>query len=297
MNKRGNPCPKCLPFCGKVLIDDVWSGGNENGVDPETKKKYPTMSYAISKGLYHPRCKDSHTTYFPGISTADDTWTKKELEDIGLKAKQEARQQYAERQAEKFDRLAKYSLDKENKDKYGAKHDAWSKIANSSLPIQAITNPSEHSSKTLDKYFGKSVVKSKNSGIIISGARILNPDSDAGVKFAEMYYDEIRSFSTDVEKIAKNMEKSEKDIKQIKNYLFESGFEPDCAIAQSWQRLMNGKDVKTHDKTLIEHELLEMKIKKENPEIEHWKAHEIATKKYNYQREAAEYYGSLKKHK
>lgn len=26
VNKHGNPCPKCLPFCGKVLIDDVWSG-------------------------------------------------------------------------------------------------------------------------------------------------------------------------------------------------------------------------------------------------------------------------------
>ncbi len=29
VNKRGNPCPKCLPFCGKVLIDDVWSGSTE----------------------------------------------------------------------------------------------------------------------------------------------------------------------------------------------------------------------------------------------------------------------------
>lgn len=29
MAKRGNPCPKCLPFVGKVLIDDVWSGGPE----------------------------------------------------------------------------------------------------------------------------------------------------------------------------------------------------------------------------------------------------------------------------
>ena len=34
--KRGNPCPKCAPFCGKVLIDDVWSGGPEDGGDPET---------------------------------------------------------------------------------------------------------------------------------------------------------------------------------------------------------------------------------------------------------------------
>lgn len=112
-----------------------------------------------------------------------------------------------------------------------------------------------------------------------------------------MYYSEIRSFSTDVEKIAKNIGKSEKDIKQIKDYLFESGFDPDCAIAQSWQRLMNGKKIKAHDKTLIEHELLEMKIKMEHPELEHWKAHEMAMKKYNYQQEAEKYYGNLKKHK
>lgn len=128
MNKRGNPCPKCLPFVGKVLVDDVWSGGRSDGVDPETGKKYPTMSYAISKGLYHPRCKDSHTTYFPGISTADDTWTKKELEDIGIQAKQEAKQQYAERQAEKFGRLAKYSLDEENQKLYESRAGQWRNV-------------------------------------------------------------------------------------------------------------------------------------------------------------------------
>ena len=113
VNKRGNPCPKCLPFCGKVLIDDVWSGGKASD------GPYPLMSKAIEYGLYHPRCKDSHTTYFPGISTADDTWTEKELEDIGLKAKQEAKQQYAERQEEKYRRLERFSLDYENRDLYG----------------------------------------------------------------------------------------------------------------------------------------------------------------------------------
>ena len=120
MAKRGNPCPKCLPFVGKVLIDDVWSGGSKDGVDPETGKKYPLMSYAISKGLYHPRCKDSHTTYFPGISTADDTWTKEELEAVGLQNQQEARQQYAQRQEEKYKRLAEYSLEE-----YQIKAEEW----------------------------------------------------------------------------------------------------------------------------------------------------------------------------
>lgn len=127
MAKRGNPCPKCLPFVGKVLIDDVWSGGRSDGVDPETGKRYPLMSYAISRGLYHPRCKDSHTTYFSGISTADDTWTEEELEKVGLQAKQEAQRQYAQRQKEKYDRLAKYSLDPENKEDYDRKASEWEK--------------------------------------------------------------------------------------------------------------------------------------------------------------------------
>ena len=119
MNKRGNPCPKCLPFVGKVLIDDVWSGGKKSD------GPYPLMSTAIAAGLYHPRCKDSHTTYFPGISTADDTWTEEELEAIGQTNEQEAKQQQAERQAEKFKRLATYSLSPENREKYGEKVEEW----------------------------------------------------------------------------------------------------------------------------------------------------------------------------
>jgi len=47
INKRGNPCPKCLPFCGKVLIDDVWSGGSARD------GPFPLMSNAVAAGLYH----------------------------------------------------------------------------------------------------------------------------------------------------------------------------------------------------------------------------------------------------
>lgn len=122
VNKRGNPCPKCLPFVGKVLIDDVWSGGSKKDGN------YPLMSAAIAAGLYHPRCKDSHTTYFPGISTADDIWTKEELEEIGLVNKQEVRWQYASRQEDKYGRLAKYSLDQENQEKYRKKKEEWKNI-------------------------------------------------------------------------------------------------------------------------------------------------------------------------
>ena len=628
VNKRGNPCPKCLPFCGKVLIDDVWSGGPEDGVDLETGKKYPLMSYAISQGLYHPRCRDSHTTYFPGISTADDTWTKEELEAIGQEYEAEQKQQYAKRQEEKYERLAEYSLDAGNQKKYAERQAQWKQqnpqgwrrqfmrngsaepektwrekynetvekeavlknrldqlnqesrkweekyfetmeeeyaqkslsndpeieditkkldkiqegkktyvkirlteaeksmaeagiaetvklsekmtveaidILENSLQEMVVDNglpslkgvrydPSfinlyggkdtvalynwgdetmyigemlsdpdaykqhrllaERSYKkhrneyeptwksTIDslekeipeeddsgrkKYltknrndvlsglisqrrlvaedakdaiiheyghhvhnkassesniFGSKELKSRkfagsyewggvhegkvtaaqvsdyaaespleafaesftayvkgedipeslksvvegavektggklkqpvvrrlDSGIMNSGARIINTYSKEAEEFAEMYYKEIRSFSTDTEKIAKNLGKSEDDIRKIKAYLFEDNslydpdsdtwrrFDPDCAIAQSWQRLMVGKDIKPHDRTMIEHELLEMRIKKDNPSITHYEAHEMATEKYDYRKEAAEYYGNLEKHK
>lgn len=62
VNKRGNACPKCAPFCGKIFIDDVWSGGKKSD------GSYPLLSTAIKAGLYHPNCKDSHTTYFPKTS-------------------------------------------------------------------------------------------------------------------------------------------------------------------------------------------------------------------------------------
>ena len=123
MNKRGNPCPKCLPFVGKVLIDDVWSGGSKADGD------YPLMSSAISAGLYHPRCKDGHTTYFPGISTPpDDKFSRQELAEIEEQSKQEAKQQYAKRQIEKFGRLARFSLDPENQEQYQQKAEQWRNV-------------------------------------------------------------------------------------------------------------------------------------------------------------------------
>lgn len=123
MNKRGSPCPKCLPFVGKILIDDVWSGGSSKD------GKYPLMSSAVAAGLYHPRCKDSHTTYFPGITKVDPKYNKQEIADIEDTAKQEAKQQYAERQEKKFGRLADFSLDPENQKQHEIKKNEWEKQA------------------------------------------------------------------------------------------------------------------------------------------------------------------------
>lgn len=118
INKRGNPCPKCLPFVGKVLIDDVWSGGKPDG-------KHQLMSRAIEAGLYHPRCRDSHTTYYEGVTKWDKPYTKEELKQIEEDYKREQEQKYAQRQVEKYGRLARYALDPQNRKIYEAREEEW----------------------------------------------------------------------------------------------------------------------------------------------------------------------------
>lgn len=47
---------------------------------------------------------------------------------------------------------------------------------------------------------------------------------------------------------------------------------------------------------MIEHELLEMKIIEETPNINHLEAFGLACAKYNYQNGVGEYYGNIEKH-
>ena len=131
INKRGSgcPCPLCVPFVGKVMIDDVWSGGPKDGVSPVTGIKYPLISAAIAAGLYHPRCRDSHTTYIEGVNTPPDgKYTREELNNLAEKNARQKRQQYAERQEKKYNRLSQFSLDLENQRKYEQKQKEWKHV-------------------------------------------------------------------------------------------------------------------------------------------------------------------------
>lgn len=114
----GHACPQCIPWLGKILIDDVYSGGKPDG-------KHQLLSEAMAAGFLHPRCKDSFTTYIPGISPQEDPVTKQEAKKAVEAEKAENQLQYAERQQEKYERLAEYSLDPENKRKYEARQNEW----------------------------------------------------------------------------------------------------------------------------------------------------------------------------
>lgn len=136
-----------------------------------------------------------------------------------------------------------------------------------------------------------------------SGA--LNPDSKKAQEHAERYYEAVRKMKNDHKRIAENTNFSVEDVKQVKNYIFlekhDLGgseleyFYPSYEMAQSWQRLIDGKNIQKHDITLLKHEIMERDLMKKG--YSQKEAHKLTEQKYDYGKESKEYYAKINKHK
>ncbi len=149
VNSRQGGCPDCAKYIGKVFIDDVYSNGKKSDGN------YPLLSTAIKNGLFHPRCKDSTSTYYEEITTLEPVSPEEEAE-MDRRERLEEKQQYAQRQAERFDRRAEYSLDEDNKRIAQTRADEWHDRANTL----------EEKAKKAGNSLPESVAKSGKSGII-----------------------------------------------------------------------------------------------------------------------------------
>ncbi len=150
---HGGACKLCTGWQGKVLVDDVYSGGKSDG-------KHTLLSDAMKQGFLHPNCRHGITTYYPEL--------EEDEEDIQVNEKQEETQQqlnYAVRNAKKYRRLKTGSLEPLNIQRYAAKEKEWineAKLLNNQLHINDdyinVTNewlekatPNSH--KIIDKQF------------------------------------------------------------------------------------------------------------------------------------------------
>lgn len=135
------------------------------------------------------------------------------------------------------------------------------------------------------------VEKFSTSDIIKSGAisGALNPNSKEADEHANRYYESVRHMTNDTVRIAKNTGWKQSAIEQIKNYVFveehdliegHKRFTPSYDMAQSWQRLIDGKIIKEQDWVLLKHEYLEMKLVEKGMTQD--EAHIVASKKHNF---------------
>ncbi len=116
ITSHGGTCKLCSKWEGKILIDDVYSGGSKKD------GKYPLLSTAMEQGLFHPNCRHGLPTYYPeldGIEFDEDGPTEETLkqyqEDLN----------YINQNIYRFQRLEAGSLDEDNIQKYSILREKW----------------------------------------------------------------------------------------------------------------------------------------------------------------------------
>ena len=149
------------------------------------------------------------------------------------------------------------------------------------------------SAKTLEKSSKSSTIE---AGAVTGAYNIRNdPDGKKRDAHAERYYESIRNSKKDdiVATVAANSGISSEDVSKMYDHLFvneydldkgHTRFDSDYYIAESVQRLREGKNIQNHDMTLVYHEAMEYDLMNIDG-LSYEEAHEIANRSFNYQRD------------
>lgn len=104
----------CLPWQGKVYIDDVWGQfeGERRGNMGKSRNGnwYLLLSTAVEAGLFHPNCRHTLSTWVEGVSKKPKPL---DAENVRKTAELEKRQRRLERKVRRLKRLEEGTLDPE----------------------------------------------------------------------------------------------------------------------------------------------------------------------------------------
>lgn len=100
-------CPKCQPYQGQILIDDVFADGKPDGV-------HELLSTAIANGLFHWNCRHKKTIWIPGKTTEQQQHKQYDDKKVATNYEIEQAQRALEREIRKQKRIADTSLDETN---------------------------------------------------------------------------------------------------------------------------------------------------------------------------------------
>lgn len=116
ISKHGTSCKLCQVWEGRILIDDVYSGGSSKD------GPYGLLSEAMKQGLYHPNCKHGLNTYYAELEDIHFDESGPTLETL---SNYQEDLNYCNLMIQKYTRLAAGSLDKNNIMYYNNKKEEW----------------------------------------------------------------------------------------------------------------------------------------------------------------------------
>lgn len=123
MSAHNNCSPMCLPYQGTVMIDDVYTSiTKEKALELQKETGYELLSVAMENHAFHPSCRHSLATFFPGINSIPEP-----IDDKKALANYEAEQhqRYLERGIRMYKRLYEGSIDEVNQLRYKKKVNEW----------------------------------------------------------------------------------------------------------------------------------------------------------------------------
>lgn len=128
ISQYGACSPTCLPWQGKVYIDDVWGefGGETYGAVGKSADGdfYPLLSVAVKQGLFHPNCRHTAMTYRKGVTRTPPLM---DAAKVSRASALEQRQRAGEREIRRLKRLEASCLDPDTRRKYKAQLQAAQK--------------------------------------------------------------------------------------------------------------------------------------------------------------------------
>lgn len=220
---NGSACPLCAKWLGKVLIDDVYSGGKPTDGD------YPLLSTAMKEGLFHPNCRDVIGTYIPGITRLPEPPKPEERQLSFDVYNLEQKEKQAKHNAERMGRLGDNSLEQSNKKKYKHREKMWK---------EKVEEYEKEKSQYLRNNLPKKYVDKRNVGQVIDEKdlqRIYIKAESYGIRIQgfETYCGDVQVLDNIIEYINKSNSKlllrgKRKDI--ILNYDNVLGYEGDNSM-------------------------------------------------------------------
>lgn len=122
VSAHNSACPMCIPWQGKVYIDDVYGAGT---TQESRRSGYPLLSMAVKGGMFHPNCKNGCSTYYEGINQEPKEPTEAEKAEMVRRYNLQQEQRLCERNIRKYKRLEAGCLDADNVAKYAMKQKEW----------------------------------------------------------------------------------------------------------------------------------------------------------------------------